>query len=184
MHCSLLMTSVSVAAAEVAAAGAGGAAAREADGAVPRPLGGSWLPAGPHARGWPRAKGRHPYWRLVLAQTVKWMGSIVGSVDIYTLSFMIHNIHMPCITLNKATLQIIFIYSSIQNTSKLVSFPELHKMFDVGGNHCDKWDGKHNKGIYFLPLLRLLILVPQIDPSVPQPVFTITEKAPTRAFTF
>ena len=25
-------------------------------------------------------------------------------------------------------------------------------------------------------------LVPQIDPSVPQPVFTITEKAPTRAF--
>ena len=35
------MTSVSVAAAEVAAAGAGGEAAREADGAVPRPLGGS-----------------------------------------------------------------------------------------------------------------------------------------------
>ena len=25
-------------------------------------------------------------------------------------------------------------------------------------------------------------LLPQIDPSVPQPVFTITEKAPTRAF--
>ena len=25
-------------------------------------------------------------------------------------------------------------------------------------------------------------LVPQIDPSVPQPVFAITEKAPTRAF--
>ena len=25
-------------------------------------------------------------------------------------------------------------------------------------------------------------LVPQIDPSVPQPVFTITEKAPSRAF--
>ena len=32
-------------------------------------------------------------------------------------------------------------------------------MFDVGSNHCDKWDGKHNKGIYFLCLLRLLILV-------------------------
>ena len=28
------------------------------------------------------------------------------------------------------------------------------------------------------------ILVPQIDPSVPQPVFTITEKAPTRAFSW
>ena len=27
-------------------------------------------------------------------------------------------------------------------------------------------------------------LVPQIDPSVPQPVFTITEKAPTRAFSW
>ena len=27
-----------------------------------------------------------------------------------------------------------------------------------------------------------ILLVPQIDPSVPQPVFTITEKAPTRAF--
>ena len=29
-----------------------------------------------------------------------------------------------------------------------------------------------------------LIVVPQIDPSVPQPVFTITEKAPTRAFSW
>ena len=28
------------------------------------------------------------------------------------------------------------------------------------------------------------IVVPQIDPSVPQPVFTITEKAPTRAFSW
>ena len=28
------------------------------------------------------------------------------------------------------------------------------------------------------------VLVPQIDPSVPQPVFTITEKAPTRAFSW
>ena len=28
------------------------------------------------------------------------------------------------------------------------------------------------------------ILVPQIDPSVPQPVFTIMEKAPTRAFSW
>ena len=27
-------------------------------------------------------------------------------------------------------------------------------------------------------------VVPQIDPSVPQPVFTITEKAPTRAFSW
>ena len=27
-------------------------------------------------------------------------------------------------------------------------------------------------------------LVPQIDPSGPQPVFTITEKAPTRAFSW
>ena len=27
-------------------------------------------------------------------------------------------------------------------------------------------------------------LVSQIDPSVPQPVFTITEKAPTRAFSW
>ena len=27
-------------------------------------------------------------------------------------------------------------------------------------------------------------VVPQIDPSVPQPVFTITKKAPTSAFTF
>ena len=27
-------------------------------------------------------------------------------------------------------------------------------------------------------------LVPQIGPSVPQPVFTITEKAPTRAFSW
>ena len=27
-------------------------------------------------------------------------------------------------------------------------------------------------------------LVPQIDPSVAQPVFTITEKAPTRAFSW
>ena len=26
--------------------------------------------------------------------------------------------------------------------------------------------------------------MPQIDPSVPQPVFTITEKAPTRAFSW
>ena len=33
---------------------------------------------------------------------------------------------------------------------------------------------------YVLPLF----LVPQIDPSVPQPVFTITEKAPTRAFSW
>ena len=28
------------------------------------------------------------------------------------------------------------------------------------------------------------LLVPQIDPSVPQPVFKITEKAPTRAFSW
>ena len=27
-------------------------------------------------------------------------------------------------------------------------------------------------------------IVPRIDPSVPQPVFTITEKAPTRAFSW
>ena len=27
-------------------------------------------------------------------------------------------------------------------------------------------------------------VVPQIDPSVPQPVFTITDKAPTRAFSW
>ena len=28
------------------------------------------------------------------------------------------------------------------------------------------------------------VLVPQIDPSVPQPVFTIMEKAPTKAFSW
>ena len=33
-------------------------------------------------------------------------------------------------------------------------------------------------------LVLVLRLVPQIDPSVPQPVFTITEKAPTRAFSW
>ena len=32
--------------------------------------------------------------------------------------------------------------------------------------------------------VRLSILVPQIDPLVPQPVFTITEKASTRAFSW
>ena len=31
---------------------------------------------------------------------------------------------------------------------------------------------------------RYVELVPQIDPSVPQPVFTITKKAPTRAFSW
>ena len=37
------------------------------------------------------------------------------------------------------------------------------------------------KNYLYVAILRL---VPQIDPSVPQSVFTITEKAPTSAFTF
>ena len=41
--------------------------------------------------------------------------------------------------------------------------------------HNDDKDGRYP---------HTFLLVPQIDPSVPQPVFTITEKAPTRAFSW
>ena len=47
-------------------------------------------------------------------------------------------------------------------------FPHLFRYTDTR-----KW-----RGNLYSPL------VPQIDPSVPQPVFTITEKAPTRAFSW
>ena len=43
-----------------------------------------------------------------------------------------------------------------------------------GGQKSGGGDGDHT---------RYNRLVPQIDPSVPQPVFTITEKAPSRALT-
>ena len=40
------------------------------------------------------------------------------------------------------------------------------------------------KGLVCVIWMSLSLVVPQIDPSVPQPVFTITEKAPARAFSW
>ena len=58
----------------------------------------------------------------------------------------------------------------IWNISKVIypNGPSISKQFDLGA----RWVGCLNQ------------LVPQIDPSVPQPVFAITEKAPTRAFSW
>ena len=44
--------------------------------------------------------------------------------------------------------------------------------------------GAHDVGQQLRHLAHVLLLVPQIDPSVPQPVFTIKEKALTRAFSW